>query len=201
MNRHALIRRALAVGLLGALAAGCQTYRRPIYSTNEPVIDDEQESEYNKREEQLVEATKEQPEEPSVWFALGKFYEDSQRLREAVGAYEHLKTTTEAKYPGKTFTGPDYSLGKVYAQLGEYAAAVQHLRSVLASQPEELTQASLNRHFRESHLLLAAIYYDNAQWDPAEEHALAYLDLGGEEVRGERLLMDIRYARDHAVRR
>ena len=62
-------------------------------------------------------------------------------------------------------------------------------------------EASLNRHFRESHLLLGAVYYDNAQWDPAEEHILAYLDLGGEEVRGERLLMDIRYARQNSVRR
>ena len=62
-------------------------------------------------------------------------------------------------------------------------------------------EASLNQHFRESHLLLAAMYYDNAQWDPAEEHALAYLDLGGEELKGERLLMDIRYARKRAVRR
>lgn len=196
-----MVRHALIVGLLGALLAGCQTYRRPIYSTNEPVVDEEPESSYLKREEKLVADTKDQPDEPSVWFALGKFYEDSQRLRDALGAYQRLKVTTEAKYPGKDFTGPDFSLGKVYAQLGEYAPAVSHLREVLAHQPEALTEASLNRHFRESHLLLAAIYYDNAQWDPAEEHALAYLDLGGEEVRGERLLMDIRYARNHAVRR
>lgn len=198
----ALIRTTLLVGALGASVAGCQTYVREIKTPNaELLLEKEQTSAYLEREEELVEATEERPDDPAAWFALGRFYEDGQRLREAVGAYQKLKETTLAKYPGKDFTGPDYSLGKLYARLGEYAAAVGHLRQVLALQPEELMEASLNRHFRESHLLLGAVYYDNAQWDPAEEHILAYLDLGGEEVRGERLLMDIRYARQNSVRR
>lgn len=194
------MRNAPIVCLLLVLA-GCQTYRRPVYTTNEPTLVEDDQNPYAERETKLVDATEEHPDDPGVWFKLGKFYENSSRLQDAIGAYQHLKLATEAKYPNKVYTGPDYSLGKVYARLGAYPEAVKHLGFVLKQQPEDPMKASLNRHFREAHLLLAAIYYDNAQWDPAEEHALAYLDLGGDEVQGERILMDIRYSRERDVRR
>lgn len=196
------------LGALGALGlAGCIEERREIPNgdprarRNVRYVNGSDDDEGNRPEDALLEHAEAHPDDPQGWWALGEYYESRSRFIEASAAYTRLAAVTNAwaqanpivDDKGQTtipkFTCGDYHLGRVYAKTRDYRLAVEHLRNVLAIQPQDPRDASVNAHFRESHFILGAIYYDNRQWSHAREQFEAFKLLGGEPERADPWIM------------
>ena len=198
MNR--LCPSLLVVALLGAHAAGCVVTEERLVSTSAAASsrhmqEDEEADEEKKggKEAALKRYTEEHPEDPRGWWQLGDYYEGMRFYPQAVDAYLQLRTLClDPKVnQGHTFTAGDYHVGVALAKARIYGESVPYLRAVLALQPKDDTQASLNRHFREAHYWLGAIYYENQQWEPAREHFNAFVRIGGERHRVDPWLLRI----------
>lgn len=191
----------LVVVLLGATTAGCVVTEERLVSTSaagrmgnvQEEDEDEDEKQKGGKEAALKRYTEEHPEDPRGWWQLGDYYEGMRFYPQAIEAYQQLRALClDPKVnQGHTFTAGDYHLGVCFAKARVYAEAVPYLRAVLALQPKEDTQASLNRHFREAHYWLGAIYYENKQWEPAREHFNAFVRIGGERHRVDPWLLRI----------
>lgn len=190
---------ALLAGLLVGLDGGCVTEERDLGSEGRrqlrPV--DDSPPPLVVQEERLKEAVEDASDEPAeqarVWFALADFYENSLRLPDAALAYERMNAAIQQLPNGARYTAGHYHLGRIYARMKQYPAAVEHLRQVLALEPKDRQVAGLYDHFRESHYLLGIVYYNTHQWETAQEHLTAFKDLGGEAERVDSLLMNISY--------
>lgn len=189
----------LVVALLGATTAGCVVTEERLVSTSAAassrnVQEDEPDEEHKGGKEAAFKRyTEEHPEDPRGWWQLGDYYEQMRFYPKAVEAYQQLRSLClDPKVNnGHTFTAGDYHLGVVFAKARIYSESVPYLRAVLALQPKDDTQASLNRHFREAHYWLGAIYYENQQWEPAREHFNAFVRIGGERHRVDPWLLRI----------
>lgn len=190
----------VVVALLGAHTAGCVVTEERLVSTsaaasarNVQEDEDADEEEKGGKEAALRRYTEEHPEDPRGWWKLGDYYEGMRFYPQAIEAYQQLRSLClDPKVnQGHTFTAGDYHVGVALAKARIYAESVPYLRAVLALQPKDDTQASLNRHFREAHYWLGAIYYENKQWEPAREHFNAFLRIGGERHRVDPWLLRI----------
>lgn len=201
---------SLLGALLGAPIAGCVTEERLLNSAeavnarNVRVVDDEERK--GGKEAAFKQYVEEHPEDPRGWWRLGDYYESLRAYGPAVDAYLKLRELCldPSVNKGHAFTAGDYHVGVALAKARVYGEAVPYLRAVLALQPKEDTQASLNRHFREAHYWLGAIYYENQQWEPAREHFNAFARIGGERHRVEPWLLRIEDAtglRDGTIER
>ncbi len=198
MNRLGLS--FLVVTLLGVTVAGCVVTEERLVSTsaaassrNRQEEDATDEEHKGGKEAALKRYTEEHPEDPRGWWQLGDYYEGIRFYPLAVEAYQQLRTLClDPKVnQGHTFTAGDYHVGVALAKARIYAESVPYLRAVLALQPKDDSQASLNRHFRECHYWLGAIYYENKQWEPAREHFNAFVRIGGERHRVDPWLLRI----------
>lgn len=182
--------------LVGATAAGCQTYEREVpggsrKDTLVPV--DTGPSRHEQREQALIELTEEHPDSPKAWYMLGEFYEKSRKLTQALSAFLRMQALIEdiERQTGRVFTGGHWELARVYYQLKEYAPAVEHLKAILSVQPGDPEKAALQPNYREAHRLLGTIYFEHRQWDLAQAHLGAYKDLGGNPMNVEAMLIRI----------
>ncbi len=182
--------RKLGVALTAAalVVAGCETQERVVpgsSTTLRNAWDDGDKRET--REDVLRQRTEDEPESPKAWFDLGSYYEDAGQFAPAISCYEQLYGLMKQEHSrsGTYYTGGAYHLGRAHARARNYREAVQYLREVLEHQPKDVTEASLNSHFREAHYLLGAVFYDNRQWKPAREHFVTFRELGGEPLRVE----------------
>lgn len=190
----------LVVALLGATTAGCVVTEERLVSTSAAASsrhmqEDEEADEEKKggKEAALKRYTEEHPEDPRGWWQIGDYYEGMRLYPPAIEAYQQLRSLClDPKVnQGHAFTAGDYHVGVALAKARIYGESVPYLRAVLALQPKDDTQASLNRHFREAHYWLGAIYYENKQWEPAREHFNAFLRIGGERHRVDPWLLRI----------
>lgn len=180
----------LALLALLALLAGCVTEELLVSSkqlgqaslANEV---EEEDGDRPTREQRLVTYTEEHPEDPRGWWRLGDFYESIRAYPQAIPCYVQLRALCEeaALREGRPFTAGDYHLGVVHAKARNFGDAVRYLGAVVALQPKDDRDASLNRHFREAHYWLGAIYFENRQPEPAREHFKAFERIGGEPGR------------------
>ena len=186
--------------LLVALLGGCVVVEeRSVPATGDGWTDTENETPTT--EDKLAEAIEDDETNPKLWFLLGDLCESQSRYQEAALAYARMKDLIEEQHPERTFTAGDYHLGRVFALMKDYPRAVTYLSAVLEKQPEDEGQASLNKHYREAHYLLAVIYYNSKQFDDALEHAQAFKRIGGEDLRGDSLIMSVRHAKnERAIR-
>lgn len=176
---------ALVLGL--AALTGCETTERVVPGTPTTLRHANDPGERETREDVLIERTEEHPEDPQVWWQLGDYYETGQAWGGAIAAYSHMKVLIDQKAQrgeGR-FTAGDYHLGRAYTLAKQYPNAVRHLGYVVEMQPEDISQASINSHFREAHYLLGGIYYEHKQWKQAREHFVTFRELGGELDRVE----------------
>ena len=201
----------MKASVLGAVLAvafvGCQTYERTLPDGPRAVrqLDDDENS-YALREEELVEATEDEPDEPRTWFMLAKFMERSGRFVEALDALfayqaslERLEARTLEEHGREIhYTSGHHQIGRIFARMKRYGDAVVHFQRVLELKPKtpsgevDVPQASLNSDFLESHYLLAAIYFEHGQYETAREQLLECRVLTGhDDLRIERLLMDV----------
>lgn len=178
--------RGLALAAAVALV-GCETQERVVPGSSTTVRHAWDEGERETREDVLRQRTEDEPEDPKAWFALGSYYEDGQQFSSAIICYEQFYglLKQEQARTGVFFTAGAYHLGRAHARARNYREAVHYLREVLAQQPKDTMEASLNSHFREAHYLLGAVYYENRQWKPARDHFISFRELGGEPVRVE----------------
>lgn len=177
----------VAALVLGLTIMGCETTERVVPGSNTSVRHVNDPGERETREDVLVAATEEHPENPQVWWQLGDYYEAGQAWPECIAAYSHMKVLIDqmaARGEGK-FTAGDYHLGRAYTLAKQYPEAVKFLGLVVKEQPKDLGEASINSHFRESHYLLGGIYFEHKQWKPAREHFVTFRALGGEPERVE----------------
>jgi hypothetical protein len=177
----------VAALVLGVAVTGCETTERrvPGGQTNVSHVNDPGERET--REDVLLEAAEERPDDPQVWWQLGDYYETGQAWEECIAAYGRMKALIDQKTQrgeGK-FTAGEYHLGRAYTLAKQYPEAVKFLGNVVAMQPADVGEASINNHFREAHYLLGGIYYEHNQWKPAREHFVTFRELGGELDRVE----------------
>lgn len=184
-----------AAGLAAALLAqGCQTSERVVSAgPDKQTVRFSEAEPRESREERLVRATEERPDDAKAWLALGDHHEKLGRYEAAVAAYVRVQQLlVEAEAKNRTrYTGGHFRLGRTYAKARLYNEAIQHLRKVLELQPKSPSQASLNADFRESHYLIAAIYYDNRQLEPARDHFETFIQLGGDRARATPWIMKI----------
>lgn len=192
--------RTLPLILFVALLGGCVVVEeRSVPATGDGWSDDADQS--LTTEEKLAEAIEDDEENAKLWFLLGDLCEGQGRYREAALAYARMKDLINEQHPEQIFTAGDYHLGRVFALMKNYPQAVAFLGAVLKTQPDDEGAASLNKHYRESHYLLAVIYYNTKQFDDALQHAQAFKRIGGEELRGDSLIMSVRHAKnERAVR-
>lgn len=182
-----------------ALFSGCVTEERDLGSAGrtELVPVDDSPPPLAAQEEKLKEAVEDASDDPRdqarVWYALADFYERTMRYPDAAQAYTQMQLNIQKLPDGTKYTAGHYHLGRVYALMKSYPQAVEHLRAVLQLEPKERQQAALYDHFREAHYLLGVVYYNSHQWDAAQEHLVAFKELGGEPERADTLLMNISY--------
>lgn len=185
----------LVVALATIAVVGCTTEERvlPRGSRLVHVDDTDDEPKTPKDEQVLLEQVEENPDSPRGWWQLGEYYENVSDYPKALNAYLQMqaKIETDPATKGRKFTAGDYHVGRVYTKVRDYLRAIHHLKAVLALQPQDPTEASLNRHFRESHYLLGGIYFENKQWEPAKKHFVSFRELGGEAERVEPWLAKI----------
>ena len=194
------LHRALTGSLLLALLCGCVVVEeRRMPATGDAWSAAEEEKSLSD-EDKLLEAIDDDDENPKLWFLLGDLYESQGRYQDAVLAFQRMKELINTQHPARKFTAGDYHLGRVFALMKDYQRAVAYLGNVLSSQPKDPGEASLNKHYRESHYLLAVIYYNTKQYDDALEHAKAFKETGGEELRGDSLIMSVRHAKENRTR-
>ncbi|MEZ6188392.1 MAG: tetratricopeptide repeat protein [Planctomycetota bacterium] len=192
-------RRLIACLILTALAGGVFAGCVVVEETRMPTTGDtwnESEEEGLSDEEKLLEAVEDDEEDAKLWFLLGDLYENQARYEEAALAYERMKTLIEEQNPNQSFTAGNYHLGRVFALMKDNQRAVGFLGKVLETQPEDPGKASLNKHYRESHYLLAVIYHNTKQFEAALKHAQAFREIGGDGLRADALIMNIRHARE-----
>jgi tetratricopeptide (TPR) repeat protein len=184
----------LVVALATVAVVGCETTERVLPSGQNVrhVNDSEDEPKTPATEQRLLTETEENPSS-RAWWELGEYYENAQRFPEALNAYTQMQALieTDPQTRGRKFTAGDYHLGRLYTKVRDYLRAIHHLKAVVALQPQDPTEASLNRHFREAHYLLGGIYFENKQWDPAKKHFVTFRELGGEAERVEPWLAKI----------
>lgn len=193
--RGDLGRAALAVvGALTFTAVGCTTEERVLPRGQRLVQVDETDDDGEKvpdKEKKLLEEVDENPQSTRAWWQLGEYYEETGQYPRALDAYTRMKALIDQGPSGRKFTAGDYHLGRLYTKGRDYLRAIEHLKAVVAMQPKDPSEASLNRHFREAHYLLGAIYYENKQWEPSKKHFVTFRELGGEPERVEPWLAKI----------
>lgn len=190
-----MIIRLVAVSLVAASAVGCAATER--WSVRSPA---QGEARGRVEEAALQRHTQEHPEDLGGWWALGHFYEELRLFPQAIDAYRQLRVLCldPRVTQGPTRTAGDFYVGVALAKARIHAEAVPHLEAVLALQPTEDRLAALDRHFREAHYWLGAMYYEHQQWEPAREHFEAFVRVGGERTRVEPWLLRVEGATSQA---
>jgi tetratricopeptide (TPR) repeat protein len=140
------------------------------------------------REKAYLNKLEKDPKDTPTWFELGEYYESGVQYREAVACY--LKGN--ALLDQQQYTGGNYHLARAYAHLQEFERALAHLDAVARLEPKNPKSACLNADFRESHYLRGAIYFLHHQWKPAKHEFLRFVELGGDELRVEEWLDQIK---------
>jgi len=185
--------------------AGCVTEARdvPEGSNEFERIDDPEPSAFKLQEERLKEAADDYPDNPKVWYELGRFYEEHYDFPRALRAYREMDRATDvmvaehnetAEQP-VAFTTGDFHIGKVFYEMDNHAQAIPHLQAVLALQPDDPQDAALapGKHWTRAHYMLGDIYYQGRQWELAEDHFRAFKALGGDPAEVDYLLMNVAY--------
>jgi hypothetical protein len=182
-----IIGKQVAALVLGLAITGCETTERVVPGAQTSVRHVNDPGERETREDVLLAAAEEHPDNPQVWWQLGDYYEAGQAWPECIAAYSHMKALIDdkAKRGEGKFTAGDYHLGRAYTLAKQYTEAVKYLGYVVKEQPEDIGEASINSHFRESHYLLGGIYFEHKQWKPARDHFVTFRELGGQPERVE----------------
>lgn len=180
---------AIVIGTLLLLgSAGCDTYEVDPSTGKEFKV--EKAKKKSTREEQLLELTKKHPDDSRSWLQLGAYYERRRQYPAALNAYGKMqeRLLVAEKRGGKRYTGGLFRLGRVNLRLRNYEDALKYFKIVLATKPKKRVEILSNKNYRESHLLMGAIYAHYRQWKKAGKNVLEFKKLGGDH-RGDSILI------------
>ena len=166
---------------------GCETYE--IRNGKTYLVSDKKKTD---REAALRKLAEENPDDPQVWYQLGDYYERMYAYGQALGCYQKMQVGLErlSKEHKRSYLGGYFRLARVNYHLKQYLEADAYLTRLFKEEPKDLRAASLNRLFREGHLLRAWIYFENGQLKASEEEVGRFRKLGG-DARGDHLLVQI----------